>query len=95
MTSGHRETAFAVSKALGYKARQSCQALLGARGTRGRPRFFSLVAPVQSGQLLNQTAGGDGLVMEVLFSFHSDRLGQVPGKVNLQRKMGRQRIKLS
>lgn len=42
VTSGHTETAFAVSKALGYKARQSCQALLGARGTHGRPTSFPM-----------------------------------------------------
>lgn len=37
--------------------------------------FLSHVASLQFIQVLNQTAGDDGLVLEVLFSFHSDRLG--------------------
>ena len=37
--------------------------------------FLSCVASWQLVQVLNQTAGDDSLVIEVLFSFHSDRLG--------------------
>lgn len=47
--------------------------------------FSSHVASLLLGQVWNQRKGGDGLVT-VSSSFHSYRLGQISGEVNLKRK---------
>lgn len=47
--------------------------------------FSSHVASLLLGHIWNQRKGGDGLVT-LSSSFHSHRLGQISGKVNLKRK---------
>lgn len=84
-TSGHRETVSALSKALGYKARGSCQGLLGSTRNTQNARCSSHLGVPGTG--LEAHGRWRWPPQALSWSlFHGHRLGQISGEVNLKRE---------